>query len=99
VKHGPIGIFRTSLDRTATVKESKSVFNPSQYSVSHLNKTDHGFLGGGTSLFSESSHDNFSKVNSKYQRLKEPVNMEQMLSRIDQKTLLSLETPLPKNPF
>lgn len=79
VKHGPIGIFRTSLDRTTTVRNSKQDFD-SQFSVSHHNKTADGF-GGGTSQFSEISHDNFSKVNSKYGRLKEPVKMDNMLSR------------------
>ena len=65
-------------------------------------KTTSDFLGGSSnniSQFSQFSTEQFSKVNSKYERAKEPVNMGSMLSRDEQKTLLSLEVQLPKNPL
>jgi hypothetical protein len=52
------------------------------------------------SRLTEASFDNrISKVNSKYERMRDPVKMEAMLSRAEQKTVYNLETPIPKNPF
>jgi hypothetical protein len=100
VKHGPIGIFRKPLDRTTTVRNSSDSNNNfgNTYAFS-LNHSKTEGLGGGTSQFSEIAHDSFTWVNSKYGRQKEPVNMDSMLSRAEQKPYLSLETPIPTNPI
>jgi hypothetical protein len=42
------------------------------------------------------AYDMFAKVNSKYGRVQEPVKMENMLSREEQKTHLSLDPPAAK---
>ncbi len=55
-----------------SVRESKDWFNSTQKDAAR--DVD-------TSRFTESTHDTFSKVNSKYRRMLDPVKMESMLSR------------------
>lgn len=97
VKFGAIALFKKSLDRTNVLRNPNDFDKSATFTLGKRTTSD--FLGGTSiSQFTNTSTERFSKVNSKYERPREPVNMINMLSREDQKTYYSLETQLPKNP-
>lgn len=97
VKFGAMALFKKSLDRTNILRNPNDIDKSMTLTLGKRTTTD--FLGTTSiSQFTNTSTERFSKVNSKYERLREPVNMLNMLSRDEQKTYFSLETQLPKNP-
>lgn len=104
-KFGALALIRSSFERNNGIEKEAEILDArsSMYKTAMHKRYGSDKISTGSSGFSSISkntqlgaYDMFAKVNSKYGRVQEPVKMENMLSREEQKTHLSLDPPAAK---